>query len=334
MTATQTRRAFTLVELLVVIGIIALLISILLPALNKARQQANTLKCMSNLRQLGLGCQLYMNDSKGIIPPFRQMPNVNANGTCPGGYWLNVLSENGYLKGNNRTTGNAYLCPNALDVLEPSGGTNWYTPPPSNTSNYGYAVFQGTRNSAPYNYDTSEDIICSYAVNGYWCNGTDGLNTQTNVPPNVWYWTEMAPFIDWNPGAPFATNPDGSVHPPKAPNMYRTKDSSHVALIMDGWSMTDGLYCSIQLRHGDLRNSNPDARAANVVFLDGHAETVLGAQLPGFKHAVSFGSYGSWPNDKALNGQARAGYWYGQSGTPPAMTQTGYYGVKFGAYND
>lgn len=63
-------RAFTLVELLVVIGIIALLISILLPSLNKARQQANAVACLSNMRSVGQGVALFTNEKRGWLPKY------------------------------------------------------------------------------------------------------------------------------------------------------------------------------------------------------------------------------------------------------------------------
>src|SRR4051812_10966752 len=64
----QRKKAFTLVELLVVIGIIAVLIAILLPALTAAKAQANRLKCASNIRTLGQVAFQYAYDNKGWIP--------------------------------------------------------------------------------------------------------------------------------------------------------------------------------------------------------------------------------------------------------------------------
>ena len=66
--AISSSRGFTLVELLVVIGIIAVLVSLLLPALNKARTAAQDIQCMSNLRQIGMAAAMYAVEWKGHVP--------------------------------------------------------------------------------------------------------------------------------------------------------------------------------------------------------------------------------------------------------------------------
>lgn len=80
------KKKFTLIELLIVIAIIAILASMLLPALRKAREKAHEISCVSNLKNLNLGANCYLNDNNGVYP----LP-------CDDGwahpYWTERLSE-------------------------------------------------------------------------------------------------------------------------------------------------------------------------------------------------------------------------------------------------
>jgi prepilin-type N-terminal cleavage/methylation domain-containing protein len=80
-----TRKAFTLVELLVVIGIIAVLVAILLPVLARARQQAERVACASNLRQIATAWVAYCHTGKGLLPPPRTPPAPSGTISSSGG---------------------------------------------------------------------------------------------------------------------------------------------------------------------------------------------------------------------------------------------------------
>ncbi len=156
--STPTASAFTLVELLVVIAIMAVLMALLVPALQKAHAQAKTVVCMSNLRNMGLALQMYLPENKDKLPP------SSCHESDPQQYWLYVL---------NRYTQEPLLfrCPSDT-------GQNWldWTDPP-------------TDDWLSYRWS-------SYATNGYFDNlAFVRYRKATNIehPDNCVYVCELQP---------------------------------------------------------------------------------------------------------------------------------------------
>lgn len=120
--------AFSLIELLVVIAVIAILASILVPAVRKVREGAHETKCASNLRQIGVGVGMFVNDHKGYFPALN-------DGNEPGEQipWFEQLRP--YLKGLGLAVTDpieVVHCPSAEYYMENDSGTR------SNTHGYGW----------------------------------------------------------------------------------------------------------------------------------------------------------------------------------------------------
>ena len=131
--ADRSSRGFTLVELLVVIGIIAVLIGILLPALNGARRASYQVTCASNLRQMGIASVMYINEFRHY-PGHMTERTVNASGR-PVAVWPTRLRK--YMKGNQ----GVFRCPSQTVDFE--WKPNQTTPPVATAKETGFGYNEG-----------------------------------------------------------------------------------------------------------------------------------------------------------------------------------------------
>jgi prepilin-type N-terminal cleavage/methylation domain-containing protein len=220
------RGGFTLVELLIVIGIIALLISILLPALNKAREDAKRVRCLSNQRQLVMAWQMYAADNKGHICS-SNTPAFSALGPDGKGWWYwaaagNTLDclYNGklwpYVKSYD-----VYKCPNDRIMYTHTYSINGYLAGENNDRIFttgavkkSYATFVFIEELDPRGYE-----INSFMVNHY------PSNSWNDVPGNMHVNAGIISFADghaiiWPFSDPRTyTNPQIAMSTPNDPDL-------------------------------------------------------------------------------------------------------------------
>jgi prepilin-type N-terminal cleavage/methylation domain-containing protein/prepilin-type processing-associated H-X9-DG protein len=161
--------AFTLVELLVVIGIIAVLIGVLLPALSKARKQANATACLANLRSMNQALSIYFAQNRGHLPYYNWHPGSADQAWH--GYWVGLL-------GDLKCMPDKVICPEARQPLD----FNLNTSKGFGTVNNAWSgQFQSTATGVMY--DSQKFMNLTMDPGGYRV-GSYGFNRNLTVDSN------------------------------------------------------------------------------------------------------------------------------------------------------
>jgi prepilin-type N-terminal cleavage/methylation domain-containing protein/prepilin-type processing-associated H-X9-DG protein len=254
-------RGFTLVELLVVIGIIALLVGILFPALNRAREAARTTQCLSNLRQIGLASLAYSAQYKNYTVPGYADVGVSVTGVT------DADAENyATVLVNDKFT----VAPTLYDLNDAVSGEPSIFRCPSGTEDFLFNQFSTAAGSAPTPANRTEGLTF---------RPLRTKSKSTGIIIDTWYGWNCVTLNFNTMTAPCRRLPaSGAGTDYRLTKMNDIRDSSRMVFLFDGMYMNihnDG--DRLSARHGGI--SKP--RLTNILFFDGHAATYDTAGLPG-----------------------------------------------------